>query len=147
MDALLLVGFLFLIIGGAVLIRGIIAAIKQKRKTECGVATTGTVVNLVKKVFNPGNAGVYCPVVQFTTSTGQLVQFESAFGTMPASHHVGQTIAVQYDRSNPQSAEVDSATNNWFVPGCTMAMGLLFFAMGIVFVAIGILMLASQPQN
>jgi Protein of unknown function (DUF3592) len=142
--ALLLVGFLFLVIGLAVLISGVVAAIKQKRKSASGVAATGTVINLVKKILNPGSAGVYCPVVQFSTSTGQLIQFESAFGTMPASHHVGQTIAVRYDRSNPQSAEVDSATANWFVPGCTMAMGLLFFAMGLVFVVIGILMLASQ---
>ena len=147
MGALLLVGILFIVIGGAVLISGIIAAVKQKRKTGRGVATTGRVVNLVKKVFHPGSAGVYCPVVQFTTSNGQLIQFESSFGTMPASHGVGQTIAVRYDPANPQSAEVDSATNNWFVPGCTMAMGIFFLALGLVFVVIGILMLAGAPQN
>jgi hypothetical protein len=141
---LLLIGLLFLVIGLAVLISGVVAAIKQKRKSARGVAATGTVINLVKKIFNPGSAGVYCPVVQFAASTGQLIQFESDVGTMPASHHVGQTIAVRYDRANPQSAEVDSATANWIVPGCTIAMGLLFLAMGLVFVVIGILMLASQ---
>jgi len=145
--ALLLVGLLFIVMGGAVLISGIIAAVKQKRKTARGVTTTGTVVNLVKKVFNPGSAGVYCPVVQFTTSNGQLIQFESSFGTMPASHSVGQTITVRYDPTNPQTAEVDSTTNNWFVPGCTMVMGFLFLAMGLVFAVIGILMLAGAPQN
>jgi hypothetical protein len=142
--ALLLVGFLFLTIGLAVLISGIVSVVKQKRKSARGVPTTGTVVNLIKKVFNPGSAGVYCPVVQFTTGNGQLIEFESAFGTMPASHRVGQTLAVRYDPANPQAAEVDSATANWFVPGCTMAMGLLFFSMGLVFVVIGILMLDSQ---
>jgi Protein of unknown function (DUF3592) len=145
--ALLLVGLVFIIIGLAVLISGIVAAVKQKRKSARGVAATGTVINLVKKIFNPGSAGVYCPVVQFTTGTGEQVQFESGFGTMPASYRVGQTIAVRYDRANPHSAEVDSATANWFVPGCTIAMGFLFFAMGLVFMVIGILMLASQPQN
>jgi len=144
---LLLVGLLFLLIGLAVLISGIIAAVKQKGKIARGVPATGTVVDLVRKIFNPGSAGVYCPVVQFTTGAGQLIKFESGFGTMPASHRVGQTIAVRYDPTNPQSAQVDSASGNWFVPGCTIAMGLLFFAMGLVFVVIGIVVLASQPRN
>jgi len=144
---LLLIGLLFLVIGVAVLISGIVAADKQKRTSARGAPATGTVVDLVRKTFNSGSAGVYCPVVQFTTSTGQRIRFESAFGTMPASHHVGQTIAVRYDAANPQSAEVDSATANWFVPGCTIAMGFLFFAMGLVFVVIGMLVWASQPQN
>jgi hypothetical protein len=144
---LLLVGLLFLIIGLAVLISGIVGAVKQKRKSRRGVVATGTVINLVKKIFNPGSAGVYCPVVRFTTSTGERVEFESGFGTMPASHRVGQTIAVRYDPGTPRSAEVDSATANWFVPGCTIVMGFLFFAMGLVFVVIGILILASQPRS
>ncbi len=147
MGGLLLVGLLFLLIGLAVLISGIIAAVKQKGKIARGVPATGTVVDLVRKIFNPGSAGVYCPVVQFTTGAGQLIKFESGFGTMPASHRVGQTIAVRYDPTNPQSAQVDSASGNWFVPGCTIAMGLLFFAMGLVFVVIGIVVLASQPRN
>jgi len=146
LGALLLVGLLFLIIGIAVLVYGIVTAVKQVRKSARGVPATGTVVDLVKKVFNPGSAGVYCPVVQFTTSNGQPIRFESDFGTMPASQQVGQTIAVRYDPANPQAAEVDSTTANWFVPGCTIAMGLAFLLMGVVFIIIGILVLAS-PQS
>ncbi|HVS82472.1 MAG TPA: DUF3592 domain-containing protein [Pyrinomonadaceae bacterium] len=146
MGALLLVGVLFVLIGIAVLISGGVAAVKQARKSGRGVATTGTVVDLVSRVFNPGSAGVYCPVVEFTTALGQPVRFESQFGTMPASHQVGQSIAVRYDPADPQKAEVDSATANWFVPGCTIAMGLIFFVMGLVFVVIGIVVLANQPS-
>ena len=144
MGALLLVGVLFGLIGLAVLISGIVAAFKQSRKSASGVKATGTVVNLVSRVFNPGSAGVYCPVVDFTSATGQPVRFESQFGTMPASHRVGQTIAVRYDPADPQKAEVDSVTANWFVPGCTIAMGLGFVVMGLVFLVIGILALAGQ---
>ena len=146
MGALLLVGVLFTLIGVAVLIGGAVAAVKQARKSGRGVTATGTVVDLVSRVFNPGSAGVYCPVVDFTTATGQPVRFESQFGTMPASHRVGQSIAVRYDPADPQKAEVDSATANWFVPGCTIAMGLLFLVMGLVFVVIGIVVLANQPS-
>ena len=144
MGALLLVGLLFALIGAAVLIGGIVAAVKQTRKSARGVEATGTVVDLVTRAFNPGSAGVYCPVVEFITASGQPIRFESQFGTMPASHRAGQSIAVRYDPAEPQKAEVDSATANWFVPGCTVAMGLAFLFLGLVFVVIGILALAGQ---
>jgi hypothetical protein len=144
--ALLFVGVFFVLIGVAVLIGGAVAAVKQVRRSGRGVAATGTVVDLLSRVFNPGSAAVYCPVVEFTAATGQPVRFESQFGTMPASHRVGQSIAVRYDPANPQKAEVDSATANWFVPGCTIAMGLGFLVMGLVFVVIGILLLAGQSS-
>ncbi len=146
MGPLLFVGVLFVLIGVAVLIGGVVAAVKQALKSGRGVAATGTVVDLVSRVFNPGSAGVYCPVVEFTTAAGQPVRFESQFGTMPAGHRVGQSIPVRYDPADPQKAEVDSATANWFVPGCTSAMGLLFLVLGIVFLVIGILVLANQPS-
>ena len=146
MGALLLIGILFVLIGTAVLIGGVVTAIKQSRNAARGTAATGTVVDLVKRVFNPGSAGVYCPVVQFTTALGQLIRFESDFGTMPASHRVGQSIAVRYDPADPQKAEVDSATSRWLVPGCMIGMGIIFLAMGVVFLAIGIVVLAGEQS-
>jgi len=142
--ALLLVGVLFVLIGVGVLIAGAVAAVKQSRQSGSRVAATGKVVDLVKRVFNPGSGGVYCPVVEFTTATGQFVRFESEFGTMPATHQVGQSIAVRYEPTDPQKAEVDSATSRWLVPGCMIGMGVLFLGMGLVFVVIGILVLAIQ---
>ena len=147
MGALLLVGLLFLLIGTAVAIGGIVAVVKQKRKTARGVTATGKVVDLVKTIPNPGSAGVYCPIVEFNTSAGRPVRFQSDFGTMPASHSVGQGIAVRYDPENPQLAAVDSAVATWFVPGCTIAMGLLFLVMGVVFVVTGAVVLAGQHAS
>jgi hypothetical protein len=144
MGALLFTGVLFLLIGAAVAIGGIVAVVKQKRALALGVTATGRVVDLVKTILNPGSAGIYCPVVEFTTAAGQPVRFQSDFGTMPASHTVGQAIAVRYDPASPQLAALDSATANWFVPGCTIAMGLLFLFMGVVFVVIGAVVMAGQ---
>ncbi len=143
MGALLLIGVLFVLLGVSVLIGGVVAAVKQSRQSARNVSATGTVVDLVKRVVNPGSAGVYCPVVDFATSTGQAVRFESEFGTMPATHRLGQKIAVRYDPANPQKAEVDSATSRWLVPGCMIGMGLGFLGMGLIFLVIGILVLAS----
>ena len=146
MGALILIGLLFLLIGLAVLIYGAVSAVRQSRELARQVGATGTVVDLVKRVFNPGSGGVYCPVVEFTTATGQAVRFESQFGTMPATHQVGQTVAVRYEVADPQKAEVDSATSRWFVPGCTIGMGLGFLILGGALLAMGILVLAGSSR-
>ncbi len=146
MGALILIGLLFLLIGLAVLIYGAVSALRQSRELARQVTTTGRVVDLIKRVLNPGSGGVYCPVVEFTTATGQPVRFESQFGTMPATHQVGQTVAVRYEGADPQKAEVDSATSRWFVPGCTMGMGLGFLVLGGAMFVIGVLVLAGSSR-
>ncbi len=146
MGALILIGLLFLLIGLAVLIYGAVLAVKQSRELARQVGATGTVVDLVKRVINPGSGGVYCPVVEFTTPAGQSVRFESQFGTMPATHQVGQTVAVRYEVADPQKAEVDSTTSRWLVPGCTMGMGLGFLVLGGCLFVIGILVLAGSSR-
>jgi len=143
MGALILIGLLFLLIGLAVLIYGAVLAVKQSRELARQVGATGTVVDLVTRVINPGSGGVYCPVVEFTTATGEHVRFESQFGTMPATHHVGQTVSVRYEVADPQKAEVDSASSRWLVPGCMMGMGLGFLVLGGSLFLIGILVLAG----
>jgi hypothetical protein len=142
--ALLLVGVLFTLIGVGVLIGGAVTAIKQSRQSAGRKAATGKVVGLVKRVFTAGSAGVYCPVVEFATASGEVVRFESDFGTMPASHRVGQSIAVRYDPIDPQKAEVDSATARWLAPGCMILMGLGFLGMGLLFTVMGIVLLAGN---
>jgi hypothetical protein len=142
MGALILIGLLFVLIGLGVLISGVVSAMKQSRALSRQISSTGTVVDVVKRVFNPGS-GVYCPVVEFTTAAGQPVRFESQFGTMPASHQVGQTVRVRYQAADPQQAEVDSATSRWLVPGCTIGMGLAFLGLGGSLFVIGLLVLAG----
>jgi len=144
MGALILIGLLFVLIGLAILIGGAVSAVKQSRESARRMGATGTVVDLVKQSFTPGSAGVYCPVVEFTTTAGQTVQFESQFGTMPATHQVGQTVAVRYEVADPQKAEVDSATSRWLVPGCMIGMGLGFLVLGGSLLLIGILVLAGS---
>jgi hypothetical protein len=142
--ALILIGLLFVLIGLAILIGGAVSAVKQSRELARQVGATGTVVDLVKRVFNPRSGGVYCPVVEFTTAAGQAVRFESQFGTMPATHQVGQVVAVRYEAADPQKAEVDSATSRWLVPGCMIGMGLGFLILGGSMLLIGILVLAGS---
>ena len=108
----------------------------QRRKPIASAFAAGVVVELRKQVFNPGSGGVYCPTVEFSTASGQSVRFESSFGTMPASHKVGQAVKVLYDPNEPHIAEIESGLSDWFVPA-----GLLVFAAGAIFFSLMFLVL------
>ncbi len=110
---------------------GISALITGRRKRAASVPASGVVVDLQKRVFNPGSAGVYCPTVEFSTTSGEVVRFESSFGTMPASHRVGQAVKVLYDPQQPHTAEVESGLSQWLLPGCLLAFaaGAILFSL------------------
>lgn len=121
------------------LIAGARALLMLRRQQQTFTSTSGTVVAVQKQAGNPGSGGIYCPTVEFTTISGEVVRFESSFGTMPASHKVGQVVKVRYDPQQPHTAEIDSGLSNWFVPGCLLvfAMGAFFFSLmflGLFFV-------------
>ena len=118
------------------LVAGIRALVMQRRQREGSTSTTGVVVALQKRNFDPGSGDVYCPTVEFTTASGKTVQFDSAFGTMPASHKVGQTVKVFYDPENPESAEIDSGLTKWLAPGCFLAFAVGAFFFSIVFLGL-----------
>ena len=147
MGALLLIGLLFILLGTAVLISGVVTAIRQTRQSAHASKAKGTVVGLVRRGLNPGSAGVHCPVVEFVTATGQPVRFESEFGTMPASHRVGQVVDVRYDPMDVNKAEVDSVTTRWLVPGCMSAMGLFFLLGGTVLFVAGVIALTASSRG
>jgi len=139
-----LLGSLFAgLIGIACLVGGVRAVLAQRRKRAGSLPASGVVVEVRKRVLNPGSAGVYCPVIEFATQSGELVRFESSFGTMPASHSVGQAVTVSYDPSSPQNAEIDSGLSNWLVPGCLFAFGALGLFFGLMFAGLQLLMWSS----
>lgn len=115
------------------LVAGVRALIMQRRQREASTLASGVVVALQKQVLNPGSSGVYCPTIEFTTASGEDVRFESSYGTMPASHKVGQVVRVLYDPKNPNSAEIDSGLSKWLVPGCLMIFAIGAFLFSIMF--------------
>ena len=90
--------------------------------------------------MNPGSSGIYCPTVEFTTESGESVRFESEYGTMPASHTVGETVKVFYDPRNPKAAEIESALATWLVPGLWMFFAFLTFIFSFLFFVFHFLM-------
>ncbi len=83
----------------------------QQQTMESRAATTGTVVELTDRITASGRASMICPVVEFTTVTGEKIRFTSEFGSRPAGHKIGQSVNVRYDTADPQKAEIDSTMN------------------------------------
>jgi len=119
------------LIGGAVW-----AYIKQQRTMESRVMTTGTVVELTDRITASGRASMICPVVEFTTVTGEKVRFTSDFGSRPAGHTIGQSVNVRYEAADPQKAEIESTMNRWLVPLIMAFMSVVAGCLAISFLGI-----------
>jgi len=104
---------------------------KQQRTMQSRVAATGTVVELTRQ--NTARGYILCPVVEFTIPSGEMIRFTSEFGSRPASHSVGQSIAVRYDPVDPQKAEVESAMSLWLAPLIMVFMGVIACCLSVVF--------------
>ena len=121
---------------------GVGAVITQQRKRAASASVSGVVVELHKGVSRRG--AVYYPTVQFSAPSGQVIRFESAFGTMPASYQVGQAVKVYYDPKEPHTAEVESGLSDWLYPGCLLAFagGAILFS--VLFLGVYLIMASGN---
>jgi hypothetical protein len=87
---------------------------------------------------------LYYPLVQFEIPSGETIGFKSSVGSSRAGYSVGQQVKVLYDAHNPQQAEIDSVAALWLVPGCMLAMGLVFTIGGLFLSVVMILVLMNQ---
>jgi len=136
------VGLLFFAIGIAVLISAVVAIVKTRSQIANSLSASGWVTALTQEMGVKGY--LYYPLVQFKIPSGQTMSFQSRVGSSPASYSVGQQVKVLYDIGNPQQAEIDSLSSQWFVPGCMLAMGLLFTIGGLLLSVLMILVMINQ---
>jgi hypothetical protein len=129
--AVTFIGCLMVLVALGLVSLAVIAYQGQTRQREQRVDAQGEVISLVRRRSRKvGEIGVFCPIVKFWTPSGQEIQFESQFGTLPASHKVGQTVPVLYEPANPQNAEISSAMTKWLVPLSFGLMGLIVLSIG-----------------
>jgi hypothetical protein len=136
------VGLLFFAIGIGVLIGGIVAIVKRRRQIANSLSATGVVSAFATEMGRRGN--LYYPLVRFKVASGQPMSFQSGVGSSPAGYSVGQQVKVLYDAGNPQQAEIDSMSSQWFVPGCMITMGVMFTIVGVLLLVLMILVMINQ---
>ena len=137
------VGLLFFVIGLVVLIGSVVAILKTRSRIANSLSADGLVTAFATEMGRSGY--LYYPVVQFKIPSGQTISFQSSVGTSRPGYSVGQQVKVLYDRRNPQEAEIDSLSSLWLVPGCMLAMGLLFTILGLFLAVLMTLVMVNQP--
>jgi len=123
-------GCLASLISLGLLIGAIMVYVRQGRQAAGRVSVKGTVVSLEKRSTNPGSAGMYYPMIEYSLPNGETVRFESAFGTMPASYKIGQSVTALYNPSDPREAEVSSLVSRYLYPGIMAFIGLVTLCLG-----------------
>jgi len=117
------IGVLLLGIGIAVFVSG-------ERSRSTGVLTVGNVVGMQEWVDPEGS--MYAPIVRFTTTKGEVVEFTSKTRSRPAEYDPGDTVEVLYQPDAPNDAEIDSPFERYFAPTLLGGIGLVLAVVGAV---------------
>ncbi len=76
---------------------------------------------------NPQNGVKYRSVIQFTTSSGQNVQYTTGVSSSPPEFSYDQKVRIYYDPNDPAgSARADSFVSLWFWPALLGFLGTIF---------------------
>ena len=85
---------------------------RHERRIRAGsIRTTGSVVALLERHDRRGIS--YAPLIRFTTSTGDHVDFTASRSGNPSPHKIGDPVPVYYHPDNPRFAGIDDPTSRW----------------------------------
>ena len=97
--------------------------------TADALEANGVVVDLVSS--RSSDSTTYRPVVEFTTQTGQQIEFVSSTGSNPPSYSRGEEVVVLYNPGTPENARIDGFFSLWGAPLIVGVMGFIFAAVGL----------------
>jgi hypothetical protein len=117
----------------------IIYFIRRRSKQSNQVITEGKVIAIQNQELGGVNEDVDCPVVEFSSTKGETIQFASRFGSSSGRKEIGQVVKVAYDPHNPEEAEISSTLTRYLVPGIIIFLMTIALCMGVCFVAFGFL--------
>lgn len=126
-----LLSAIFFLVGIAMIIGGIFMYRSNQQFLQSSLKSTGTVTRLDLKQSSDSSS--YYPVVQFRTLENQVINFTSSAGSNPAPYQVGETVEVNYNPTNPNSAKINDFMSNWLTVLIFGIMGTLFSYIGVIF--------------
>lgn len=100
-----------------------------------GARASGRIVDLKSVRLQTGSSSTFwttahIPIVEYRIAD-RTIRFEDWLGGRP-SEHVGATVPVLYDPTQPAVAMIDRPVWNWIPWGPTAAVGLLVLASGVI---------------
>lgn len=140
MKALTIIKYLFILIGGAMLVGAAYAAVNTRSFLAHALRADGKVVALQPRHSVNGNSTTsgadrsltFAPLVRFTHA-GQVIDFTASTASNPPAYHIGETVPVLYEDTPPYKARIDSFFSLW---GPTVIVG----GLGTIFLLIGALL-------
>lgn len=128
-----LIKYGFLIVGGGILTLALFVSLNTNKLINKYVESKGVVVKLIEISSKYDEFPMYKPLVQFTDSKGNTVEFTTSTSSRPSSYKVGEKVDVLYAPENPDKAEINDFFSLW--SGILMAgiFGAVFFTVGLVF--------------
>src|SRR5262249_10648290 len=116
-------GWLFPLIGGALLLSAAIGCLHSAVRWWGAERTEGTGVALEGGSGEDGEA--YSPVVEYHVG-GQRFRCQGSFGFSPAQFRVGERVGVLYRADQPAEACIDGFLQRWGGSTLLAVVGLLF---------------------
>jgi len=129
--ATLLIGLLFIVLGGFVVLAASFSLRRNRRFVAEAVATPGEVVGMSEL---RGRRVTYAPVVRFTGPDGRPVEFTDDTSSSRPAYRVGDRVSVLYLRRDPSDARVASSYKLYAPEIIFACAGALFAAIGSVLV-------------
>lgn len=114
MDKNLIGALVFALLGLGLLAPGLYSLATTARQYFSLESTSGVVVEIrVRPAVKTGGTEMRSPVVRFTAGDGQEHVVHAARGYSRSPFSEGDTVAVRYDRANPDNAMIDSFFEVW----------------------------------
>jgi hypothetical protein len=123
-----IIKYLFTAIGLGMLIGSFFLYQNTAGFIENASIAQGIVVNL--EPSRSSDSTTYRPVVQFTTQTGEKIEFASAASSNPPAYSKGEHVEVLYLAAKPQEARINGYFSLWGGATIVGALGGIFFLVG-----------------
>lgn len=135
MKAVIIIRWVFAVIGGAQLVAAYFFYSSTQTFLETAQKTQGVVTDLVRSTSS--DSTTYQPVVEFQIQEGRIIEFTSNSGSNPPSYTRGESVEVLYDPGRPEKARINGFFSLWGLPVIFGGLGAVFFLIGAGMIAYG----------
>ncbi len=131
-----LLTYVFLMVGAGLLAGAFLFYRDTAGFLDTAVRADGTVIELAASRSSSGST-TYRPVVRFTASRGEAIEFTSSAGSNPPGYSEGDAVGVLYPAGSPRRARIDGFFSLWGAPLIFGGIGSVFFLIPFGIIATG----------
>ena len=146
MKTMSVIKYLFVLIGGVMLIGAAFAAANTRSFLAHALRTEGKVVALQPRYSTSTSSSnsttsssntslTFAPLVRFTHA-GQVIDFTASTASNPPAYRVGDTVPVLYEDKPPFNGRIDSFFSLWGAATIVGGLGTVFLSVGALLIIV-----------